>query len=117
MVGVGDGVCQTQDLSPGLAGVWKGCRSGESVGRVWGSLRCGRVSACEGAVTVELESGDCLEQTLRFCCAALTVCQSLGVRPGGCSGFGDYCAGEERSSGSRVWLGGPIAEHGLLATM
>ena len=116
MVGAEDGVCHTRDLSLGLAGVLKGCRSGESAGRVWGSLLCRQVSALEGAVTVELESGARLEQTLRFGRAALTICQSLGVRPGGYYGFGDYCAGEERSSESRVWLGWPIAEHGLLAT-
>ena len=66
-------------------------------------------------MTIEMERRARLEQTLRFCCVALEICQSLGNRPGDCSGFGYYCAGEERSSGSRVQLGGPIAEHGLLA--
>lgn len=66
-------------------------------------------------MTVELEHGARLEQSLRFYYAASNICQYLGFRPGGCSRFGDYCAREERSSGLRIWLGGPIAEHGLAA--
>lgn len=84
-----DGARHIRDLSLVLAGALTGCRSGESAGRVWGSLRCGWGSAFSGAARVESESGAHLEELWRLCCADLDSCQSLGVRPGGCSGLGD----------------------------
>lgn len=61
--GVLNGVCRIRDLSLVLVGVLKGCRSGETAGRVWRSLRCGRGSVFWGAMTVESESGDHFEET------------------------------------------------------
>lgn len=58
-------------------------------------------------MTVEGESGARFEKAC--------FCQSLGFRPGGCSGSENCCVVEERSSGSTAYLGGPIAEHGVLA--
>ena len=48
---------RTRDLSLVSVGVLKGCRSGLSAWKVWGSLRDRKGSAFWGAVTVESESG------------------------------------------------------------
>lgn len=68
---MGDEVCHIRGLSLGLVGVLKGCRSGESAGRAWGSLRWGRGLAFGGAVTVENETVTRLEETWGFFCEGL----------------------------------------------
>ena len=49
-------MCHILDLWPVSVVVSKECRSGESVGRVWGSLHCGLDLVFEVALTVECET-------------------------------------------------------------
>ena len=56
VAGAADEIRHILDLWLVLVDVWKECRSGESVGRVWGSLHCGRDSALGVALTIECES-------------------------------------------------------------
>ena len=51
-----DEICHILDLWPVSVVVSKECRSGESVGRVWGSLHCGLDLVFEVALTTECET-------------------------------------------------------------
>lgn len=53
------GVGHIRDLSQGLVGALKGCRS---AGKAWGSLRCDWGSAFLGAATIENEDWASLEE-------------------------------------------------------
>ena len=51
-----DEICHILDLWPVLVVVSKERRSGESVGRVWGSWHCGLDLVFEVALTIECET-------------------------------------------------------------